>query len=131
MRKFIITACASVVLTGLAFAQTSGMPSATPAAFYKIQPADLRITTLIGTRVVNANNENIGKVEDVLVDKGKTVQAIVLGVGGFLGVGERSVAIAPESIALTKLTDGSIKAVVNTTKKDLENAPEVKLSTLN
>ncbi|HEX2724473.1 MAG TPA: PRC-barrel domain-containing protein [Beijerinckiaceae bacterium] len=48
---------------------------------------------LIGTRVVGANNETIGDVNDVLLDRSGTAQAIVIGVGGFLGIGEKDVAV--------------------------------------
>jgi sporulation protein YlmC with PRC-barrel domain len=132
MKKFIIAACAVASFASLALAQTAGgFKTTTPVAvavFYKVQPADMRVSTLIGTTVYNQNNENIGKVEDVIINKGKSIQAVMLGVGGFLGVGERSVAVEPESVAVTKLPDGSIKTIVNADKNTLKNAPETKLS---
>jgi sporulation protein YlmC with PRC-barrel domain len=148
MKTFLISTCMGVALTGLAFAQTAqtttpttqtappmgGMQSTTPATvavFYKIQPTDIQASKLIGTKVHNLNNENIGEIDDLVLDKGKAIQAFVLGVGGFVGVGERSVAVEPESVAITKQPDGTMKVVVNTTKKDLENAPEIKLGSLN
>lgn len=48
---------------------------------------------LIGTRVVSANNESIGDVNDVIVDRNGQVMAAVVGVGGFLGIGEKNVAV--------------------------------------
>jgi hypothetical protein len=42
---------------------------------------------------VSANNETIGDVNDVLLDRSGAAQAIVIGVGGFLGIGEKDVAV--------------------------------------
>jgi sporulation protein YlmC with PRC-barrel domain len=109
----------------------SGSP--TPAVrptFYTLQPADLRVSKLMDAVVYNPNNENMGEIEDVIIDNGKNVKAIVVGVGGFLGIGDRNVAIAPESVTVAKENDGSIKAVVNTNKEELKKAPEVNLDDL-
>lgn len=48
---------------------------------------------LIGTKVIGANNESIGDVNDVIMDRNGQVVAAVVGVGGFLGIGEKDVAI--------------------------------------
>lgn len=46
-----------------------------------------------GTRVFGANNENIGDISDTLIDRDGRIVAVVVGVGGFLGIGEKDVAI--------------------------------------
>lgn len=48
---------------------------------------------LIGTTVVSQNNETIGDVNDILFDRNGQVMAAVVGVGGFLGIGEKDVAV--------------------------------------
>ena len=48
---------------------------------------------LIGTTVVSTNNESIGDVNDVILDRNGQVMAVVVGVGGFLGIGEKDVAV--------------------------------------
>lgn len=53
---------------------------------------------LIGTRVVRANNESIGDINDVVVDRNGQVMAVVVGVGGFLGIGEKDVAVPFNSL---------------------------------
>jgi sporulation protein YlmC with PRC-barrel domain len=90
--------------------------------FYAANPADTRASKLIGRTVYNLDNESIGEVSDLIIDNGKTIKAIVVGVGGFLGIGERDVAIAPASIVISELKDGSARLVVNTRKEDLKNA---------
>jgi sporulation protein YlmC with PRC-barrel domain len=64
----------------------------------KLQPDQIMASELIGTRVMSANNESIGDINDVIVDRnGKAVAAIV-GVGGFLGIGEKDVAVPFEEL---------------------------------
>lgn len=57
------------------------------------QPGQWLASRLIGTTVVSANNESIGDVNDVLMDRGGQSVAVVVGVGGFLGIGEKDVAV--------------------------------------
>jgi hypothetical protein len=49
---------------------------------------------LIGTTVISTNNESIGDVNDVIMDRQGKAMAVVIGVGGFLGIGEKDVAVA-------------------------------------
>ena len=91
--------------------------------FYAVHAADMRASKLLGSDVYNLKNEQIGEVQDLIIDNGKTIKAVVLSVGGFLGIGERHVAVQPGSIVLTEQNDGSAKLVVNTNKDELKNAP--------
>lgn len=77
----------------------------------------------MGTTVRNAANENIGDVNDVLIDPSGKVTAVVLGVGGFLGIGERLVAVNFSDVKMTE--DGNTIAItVNATKDSLSAAPQ-------
>jgi sporulation protein YlmC with PRC-barrel domain len=91
--------------------------------FYAVQPADMRASKLIGTDVYNLNNEKIGEVEDLIIDNGKNVKGVVVSIGGFLGIGDRNVAVQPGSVVLSEQSDGAARMVINTTKEDLKNAP--------
>lgn len=91
--------------------------------FYAVHPADMRASKLIGTNVYNLANENVGEVEDLIIDNGKTVKAVVISVGGFLGIGDHNIAVQPGSVILSERTDGSARVVINTTKDDLKKAP--------
>jgi sporulation protein YlmC with PRC-barrel domain len=104
---------ASLLVAGPASAQTSssqplpeaGTSNAGPAApkspvFLEMrQPDQFRSTNLRGTRVYGANNENIGEINDVLISRSGQVAAVIIGVGGFLGIGEKDVAV-PMSLLL-------------------------------
>lgn len=103
-------------------------PATIRVTFYSVQKADVLASELEGLNVVNLQNENVGEIEDFVIDNGKTVKAVILSVGGFLGIGDRRVAVEPGSIVLTLQDDGSYKAVINTTKDDLKKAPEFKLA---
>jgi sporulation protein YlmC with PRC-barrel domain len=64
----------------------------------QLQANHLMASDLIGTRVVSANNESIGDINDVIVDRNGQTVAAVVGVGGFLGIGEKNVAIPFNSL---------------------------------
>jgi sporulation protein YlmC with PRC-barrel domain len=52
-----------------------------------------RASKLVGLNVYNDNNESLGSINDLLTDKSGNIKAVVIGVGGFLGVGEHLVAV--------------------------------------
>ena len=62
------------------------------------QPGQWRASKLEGLDVYNQNNEKIGDIDELIVDSGGKIQAVVIGVGGFLGIGERNVAIPFDQI---------------------------------
>jgi sporulation protein YlmC with PRC-barrel domain len=57
-----------------------------------------RASKVIGVNVYNDNNEKIGDIEELIVDKSGKVDQVVLGVGGFLGMGEHYVAVPMEKL---------------------------------
>src|SRR6267142_605928 len=88
----------SALLATVAFAQT---PTATtdranmaPAAASDSSfQGNWRASKLVGLSVYNDNNESLGSINDLLMDKDGNIKGVVLGVGGFLGVGEHLVAV--------------------------------------
>ena len=133
-------AVAAMLLAAPAFAQTttpSTSPSTSPGAttapagelkFYTHQPNEMRASKLIGTKIRNNANENIGEINELILDKEGKVAAVVVGVGGFLGIGEREVALDFKSLNIkydpNAMTDaGATTITVNATKDSLKNAP--------
>src|SRR3981189_626469 len=57
-----------------------------------------RASKLVGLSVYNDNNESLGSINDLLTDKSENIKAVVIGVGGFLGVGEHLVAVPLDKI---------------------------------
>ena len=79
---------------------------------------------LLSENVVNAANESIGDINDVLIGQDGKVAAVIVGVGGFLGMGEKDVALPYDQLTFSK--DGNNTLIVGTsaTKASLEAAPE-------
>ena len=81
---------------------------------------------IMGMNVVGSKDEKIGSVSDLLVDKDGNILAAVVGVGGFLGIGQKNVAITFDTLQIAADKDGDPQAKLTLTKEELENAPEFK-----
>jgi sporulation protein YlmC with PRC-barrel domain len=115
---------------------------------------DWRASKVAGLNVYNEKNESIGTINDLLMDKSGNIKAVVLGVGGFLGMGEHLVAVPYDKVKFVdqpvpsattssnkSSTTGSASststknpwypdhAVFNATKDELKAMPEFKYST--
>ena len=164
LRKHMVAyLLASAVLATPALAQTAPAPVEQPVPIAPLTPApapaqnavpspgamqpkfqtqlqanQVMASKLIGTTVVSTNNESIGDVNDVVVDRNGQAVAVVIGIGGFLGIGEKDVAVpftalqfasreqarqmsAPNQGAANVTTTGSTTAP--TTAADDGNAP--------
>ena len=84
---------------------------------------DLRASKLIGTSVVNNAKETIGEIDEIVLSKNGSVSHAVIGVGGFLGIGEKAVAVPFSAINLARDEDGDLTVTVNATKDELNSAP--------
>ncbi|MBB5048173.1 sporulation protein YlmC with PRC-barrel domain [Rhodopseudomonas rhenobacensis] len=95
----------TALLATAAVAQTPSATTTTPAPSASASSGSSmshqgqwRSSKLIGINVYNDNNESLGEISELLVDQSGKVQAAVIGVGGFLGMGERNIAIPFEKI---------------------------------
>jgi hypothetical protein len=77
------------------------------------QPGQWLASKLIGTTVVGPNNESIGDVNDVLMERDGRAAAVIVGVGGFLGIGEKDVAVPFSQLEFT--SRGSNASTAHTT----------------
>jgi hypothetical protein len=113
------------LMTGAAFAQ-SAPTLAQPPVFTEVNQASALGSSLKGLNVLNAGDEKVGEIEDVVV-VGNTLASYILSVGGFLGMGTHYVAVSPNSIAITwNEADKKWNARVNATKEQLKAAPQFK-----
>lgn len=97
------------------------------AGFVQNQTAnEWRGSKLIGASVYGPDNQSIGEINDVLVGSDGAIKAAIVGVGGFLGVGEKDVALPFQALQVTrKANSESIdKVTVSYTKDELKNAPK-------
>ena len=80
----------------------------------------------IGQSLYNTSDENLGDINDILLDSNGAVRAVIVGVGGFLGIGEKEVAVSFVAIEPRSDEDGDISLYLNATQEQLEAAPEFK-----
>src|SRR6516225_4017728 len=141
MKKLLLSTALSAALAGAAFAQSTSTPSSTdasPAAksesakmessdktnFVAAQKSDQWLASRFkGTDVLGSDNQKVGDVSDILFDKTGKIEAFVISVGGFLGVGSKEVALAPSSFDVVPGDNGSSpKLKVAATKDQLKDA---------
>ena len=137
MKRILGTTAIILSLTGPAFADAHAAGFGTVTA----QETDFFASDLIGMRIYNSETEveanstiaadgekewdDIGEINDVLLDSEGNVKAVILGIGGFLGMGERDVSVNMDEIRIvTEEGDSDDRfLVVNTSKEMLEKAP--------
>src|SRR5262245_22135024 len=113
LKKLMITTASAALLTSAAIAQApdqtqSAPPAATTSKAQVIteqKPDQLLASKLKGTNVIGSNDEKIGDVSDILFEKDGKVLAYVVGVGGFLGIGAKDVALSPASFQVVPAND--------------------------
>ena len=89
----------TALMTGVASAQTTTTTKAdTNASPMMHKEGEWRASKLVGVNVYNQANEKIGDISEVILDKSGKVAHVVLGVGGFLGIGEHYVAVAYDKL---------------------------------
>ena len=77
----------------------------------------------------DTNAQEIGKISDLVVDRQGNIKAVVIGIGGVLGLGQKSVAVPYSNITWQVAADGSIRGSLATTADQLKNAPDFKAPT--
>ncbi|MES5488094.1 PRC-barrel domain-containing protein [Bradyrhizobium sp. INPA03-11B] len=111
VKSIIAGAAGTALLATVAFAQTPTdkgdkmSPAASPApaaSTSSTSPTEFkgnwRASKVVGLSVYNDKNESVGSINDLLMEKGGTIKAVVIGVGGFLGVGEHLVAVPLDKV---------------------------------
>ncbi len=109
-------------------ATTPTTTTAQAGGYLTEQSADqISAKTYIGQSVYNGQNESIGSINDLVLLKQGGVIAAVVGVGGFLGMGQKNVAVPFDKITATQnVEDGSVKLTTTETADALKAAPEFK-----
>ena len=148
MLKHVMAAAAvsAFALTSALAQQTSPSPSPPPAAapstpspsasattpstaatdkFVTKQSPDQHLTSKFkGTDVVGSDDKKIGDVSDILFDKDKKILAYIVGVGGFLGIGSKDVAVEPASFQMVPGSSATdFKLRLSMTADELKAAP--------
>ena len=102
----------------------ANMPEASGGDVIAVQSEeDGRMTDLIGMSVTNPQGEEVGDVQDVLFTKDGSISGVVLSVGGFLGIGDKLVALPWDTVEVNYEED---VALIDMAKDQLETAPPFK-----
>ncbi|WP_281992666.1 PRC-barrel domain-containing protein [Sulfitobacter geojensis] len=137
MKRFLSTTAVLLAFSGAAFADAHASNFGT----VQFEQGDFFASDLIGMRIYNSESQiedgymindggetewdDIGEINDIIVSKDGEIRAVVLGVGGFLGLGERDVTVSMDAIKVVQEKDDADDRflVVTTSKEILENAP--------
>lgn len=106
------------------YQQDASQPGMQTQRYISAVPGEGRqVSELMGVNVRTADDENIGSVNDLIVNKDGQIVAVVVGVGGFLGMGEKDVAISWDSVTQTG-TANERELRIDATRDELSSAPE-------
>ena len=127
MKKIVLIATSLALLAGPALAESKTVGAApAEAKFSTVSKDEMFSSKLKGLNVYNQKEESVGEITDLAI-KGNQVDALILSVGGFLGMGEHYVAVSPSSVSVKRDTkNDKWVATMNTTKEALKAAPEFK-----
>jgi sporulation protein YlmC with PRC-barrel domain len=82
---------------------------------------------LVGSKVFGPDGKEVGAVEDLILDEQQKIAGVVVGVGGFLGIGKKEVGLNWEQAKLVESEGTATKRImISLTKADLEAAPDFK-----
>jgi hypothetical protein len=97
--------------------KTKAAPTNTASTSDSSYHGDWRVSKVIGLNVYNTSNEKLGSISELLFDKSGSVKAAVIGVGGFLGVGQHDVAVAFDKLKFVDTPVPSTSASTSTSSR--------------
>lgn len=124
MKRLLISTAAAVLLASPVLAQSAppaSPPAAVPGTVTNIPAQNLALSDWFGQTIYDGADNKVGSVSDVLMDQDKKASLAIVGVGGFLGIGEKNVAVPFESIKRS-IRDGKVYLTMDANKDQLKNA---------
>ena len=88
-----------------------------------ITTGQISASKLLDETVMNEANESVGDVNDVLISSDGKIASVIVGVGGFLGMGEKNVALPFNNLKFARDNDNDLVVTTNVTKESLQAAP--------
>jgi sporulation protein YlmC with PRC-barrel domain len=128
MKKIALIAASLALLATPVLAEEAKTVGNAPAEakFSTVSKDEMFSSKLKGLNVYNQKDETVGEITDIAI-KNNQIDALILSVGGFLGVGEHYVAVSPASVSIRHdAKNDKWLASMNTTKEALKAAPEFK-----
>ena len=133
MKRISLIAALAIGAAAPVMAQTTSQPSAPATStsatttYPTVSATDLYSSKLKGLNVYNQDQKTVGEIQDIAFTDNREVQAYIVSVGGFLGVGERYVAVNPAAVSIKWDAAGKKwNATMNATVEQLKAAPEFK-----
>ena len=126
MKKFATALSLAALLAVPAIAQETTAPKSDSATVEKTTnySGQISASELLNENVVNDANEKVGDINDVLIDSKGKVAAVIVGVGGFLGMGEKDVALTFDQLSFATDNNDPLIVKTNATKESLQTAPQ-------
>src|SRR3979411_1308074 len=128
MKKIALLTASLALLANPVFAEDAKTTGTAPAEakFSTVSKDEMFSSKLKGLNVYNQKDETVGEITDIAI-KNNQIDALILSVGGFLGVGEHYVEVSPASVSVRHdAKNDKWLASMNTTKEALKAAPEFK-----
>jgi sporulation protein YlmC with PRC-barrel domain len=125
MRNLVSAAAIVLAVSTAAFAQQPARMTAGATEVFMKAPTGTTVTNFYKQNVYDPSDNKIGEVSDILIDKQGHITALMIGVGGFLGMGEKDIAV-PFTALRASEKDNKWYLVLNTTKDALKTAPGFK-----
>src|SRR6202047_4944016 len=119
MKKIISAAVFAMAVSMAAFAQQPAPTTAGPAEIFTRLPVGTTVTNFYKQPVYDSSDNKMRDVDDVLIDKEGRITAMIIGVGGFLGMGEKDVAVSFSSVRASE-KNNKWYLVLNTNKEALQ-----------
>jgi hypothetical protein len=86
-------------------------------------PEGFLASNVIGATVYSQDDQSIGDINDIILSPEGQPSQVIVGVGGFLGLGEKDVVLDMSKLKMAATEDGNLKIVVQTTPEELKNMP--------
>ena len=124
MTKLAYTAILITIATATASAQTptSRQGGGSAQVLSTIPGESVTVTHWYKQNVYDPSDSKIGEIMDVLIDRNGKATALIIGVGGFLGMGEKDVAVPFNAVQVTSKDNNKFYLVMNATKDALKSA---------
>jgi sporulation protein YlmC with PRC-barrel domain len=90
------------------------------------EPDMVLVSNLWNASVYGADEQRIGDINDIIIKSDGKIEGVVVGVGGFLGLGEKNVALKLDRFKVMPEQDGRARIVVSAKREELQEAPEFK-----
>jgi sporulation protein YlmC with PRC-barrel domain len=124
MKRYLLSASAAAALMlSFTLVPAGAAQDSTTTGTVMASPSAVDTAKLIGRNIVNTNGDTVGEIDSVVIDQSGKVRYVIVGVGGFLGIGKKDVALAWDELAIS---ENGEKVTTTATKDQLAVLPEHK-----